>query len=66
MVHADCGAYGKKFKNESNEQKFLREELRRAGKAVADLLKSQYPRLKIEQYLADFKGLSILRRILRS
>ena len=57
MVHADCGAYGKKFESLADEQKFYAEELRKAGEAVEKFLRKSNRKIKIERYFADFQGL---------
>jgi carbonic anhydrase len=57
MVHADCGAYGKKFLDSANEEEFYIKELERAESTLKKFLKNKKVRAKIVKYFADFKGL---------
>ena len=57
MVHADCGAYGKKFSNDEEEFNFHKNELGQAGAAVGNFLSGKGLIAEIKKYYADFKGL---------
>ena len=59
MSHSDCATYGglAAFGNDREvEAKHHREELRRA----ADLLRADFPELKVECYFVNFEGVHVL------
>ncbi|MBI2515213.1 hypothetical protein HYV91_03495 [Candidatus Wolfebacteria bacterium] len=58
MVHADCGAYGKKFETVLEEQEFYRGELNKAEAVVRKFLAENHLEARIEKYFADFEGLN--------
>jgi len=57
MVHSECGAYGKHFKNEASEKKFYHAELKKAKRTVIRFFKAKKIKKPIEIYYADFSGL---------
>lgn len=57
MVHADCGAYGKKFDKPGDEENFYAGELEKSESAVRNFLLQNGAAAKVEKYFADFSGL---------
>ena len=57
MVHAECGAYGKHFKNEAAEKRFYSAELKKAKQTVARFFKAKKIKKPVGMYYADFSGL---------
>ncbi len=57
MVHADCGAYGKKFRTDLEETTFYELELKKAKKVAESFLKEKELEIPVKLYYADFRGL---------
>ncbi|OGF82492.1 hypothetical protein A3B18_00735 [Candidatus Giovannonibacteria bacterium RIFCSPLOWO2_01_FULL_46_13] len=56
MVHAGCGAYGKKFSDEEKEKKFYLGELDKAEKVLKVYLRGKGHKANIVKCFADFGG----------